>query len=157
MKKKKNEKKKQNPAKYKPRLGTFPFGAERFTIILAVPLGFIRHIIPFTFAFFGLCSGGNGPATIPCCTHSASASVTCAPASMALGALPLKVGSLALPLQPMSAPFSKSRHTRSRRVRSSQPTALAHERSRTGFIGDTPTRAVFSGNFSQNCGLCSLR
>ncbi len=61
----------------------------------------------------------------------------------------LKEGSLAVPLHPMSAPFSKSLQT-SRSLRwSSQPTALAHDRRRVADTGDTPFLVVFDGNDDQ--------
>jgi hypothetical protein len=42
-----------------------PLGAERLRIILAVPFGFNRHIMPLNLAFAGRQEGSNGPATIP--------------------------------------------------------------------------------------------
>jgi hypothetical protein len=47
----------------------------------AVPFGFILHMTPLILAFFGRSEGLNGPATIPCCTQEATASVTSAPKS----------------------------------------------------------------------------
>jgi hypothetical protein len=94
-----------------PSFTQLPFGAEKFSMILADPFGFWWHIIPLTLADSGLAAGGNGPAANPDATQSATASVTCSLNSSALGALLLTEGERAAPLQPMSAPFSRSLQT----------------------------------------------
>jgi hypothetical protein len=80
-------------------------------MIRADPFGFCLHIMPLTFAVVGRELGWNGPAAKPAVTQSATASVTCAANSKALGALLLTVGCLAVPLQPILAPSSKSLQT----------------------------------------------
>ncbi len=132
-----------------PSLTLNPRGADRFKMIRAVPLGFILHITPLIFAFFGLLEGSNGPATIPCWTQEATASVTSAPHSCALAALVLKEGSLAAPLHPMSAPFSKSLQTASSLRWSLQPTAFAQDRRRTADTGAVPLGRLLEGNADQ--------
>jgi hypothetical protein len=94
-----------------PSLTHAPLGAEKFKMMRAEPFGFCRHIMPFTLAVGGLSAGGNGPAANPDVTQSATESVTCSLNSRALGALLLKVGFLASPLHPMSAPSDKSLQT----------------------------------------------
>jgi hypothetical protein len=131
-------------------LTLLPFGADKFKMILAVPFGFMRHITPLTLASFGLSFGSNGPAAMPCCTHSAMASVTSAPQSYALRALPQTVASLAAPTQPMFAPFSRSLHTVSNLSLSVHPMALAHDLSRVADTGDVPAWLWFTGKEFQN-------
>jgi hypothetical protein len=75
---------------------------------------------------------------MPCKTHSATASVTSAPQSYALGALPHTVASLAGPTQPMFAPFSKSLHTVSNLSLSVHPIAFAQDLSRVADTGEVP-------------------
>jgi hypothetical protein len=91
-----------------PSFTHVPSGEAKFRMILAVPLGFGLHIMPLIFALSGLSFGSNGPAAKPCFIQSATASVTSGPYWKALGALVLLLGSLAGPLQPMSAPCLKS-------------------------------------------------
>jgi hypothetical protein len=64
-----------------PSLTLKPRGADRLRIMRAVPFGFILHMTPLILAFFGRSEGLNGPATIPCRTQEATASVTSAPKS----------------------------------------------------------------------------
>ncbi len=120
-------------------------------MIRAVPLGLRRHIMPLTFAFVGRFAGSIGPATIPCLTQSATASVTCAPCSMALEALELVVGCLNCPRQPISAPFSRSLQTAASRSLSLQPTALAQDFKRTAETGAVPVCSELAGNSLQKC------
>jgi hypothetical protein len=139
-----------------PSLTLNPRGADRFRIIRAVPFGFILHMTPLIFAFFGRSEGLNGPATIPCCTQEATASVTSAPKSCELAAFVLTEGSLPTPLQPMSAPFSKSLQTASSLRWSSQPTALAQDIKRVAETGDTPFMLAFEGKDDQKSSLAGI-
>jgi hypothetical protein len=113
-------------------------------------LGLMRHITPLIFAFRGRSAVLNGPATSPCLTQVAIASVTCAPYSIALEAFVLCVGFLAGPRQPMSALFSKSLQTAFSLSLSAQPTALAQDLNLTGETVDFPLVFLLDGNLSQN-------
>ncbi len=129
-----------------------PLGAEKLRIMRAEPLGFCRHIMPLTFAAAGRSLGWKGPAAKPAVIQSATASVTCAANSKALGALLLTVGSLAKPRQPISAPFSKSLQTWSSNFVSLNFTDQAKFLSLCGQIVDLPDLVWLVGNFSQKSG-----
>jgi len=138
-------------AKSIPSFTDWPAGADRFSMIRTEPFGFGRVIMPLTFTSGGVSSAVNGPIANPAATHDATASVTSLAHSNALGALPLLDGRLNSPLHPMSAPCTRSLHTRSNLSGSEVPTAMAMLRKPVAEIMDFPL-AKFLGNFAPKLG-----
>jgi hypothetical protein len=105
--------------------------------------------MPLIFTSAGVSAGRNGPTAKPAATHEAMASVTSRGWASALAALVLREARRKLPLQPMSAPPVKSRHTISNLARSEVPTAMAMLFSCVANIRDFPFPKFF-GNLDQN-------